>query len=88
MDAQERRCTGSKGRKYALAFSTLPPSVAVVCRGRMDAQERRCNGRKSLENLFQTFSTDYIRIVVLHFLHFRHPWRSYASDVERAKAAI
>jgi len=28
------------------------------------------------------------RKLLLHFLHFHHPWRSFASDVERAKAAI
>jgi hypothetical protein len=33
-------CSGMNGQKIAPAFSALPPSLAVVCRGRMDAQER------------------------------------------------
>jgi len=34
-------CPGTDGQKIAPAFSALPPSMAVVCRGRMDAQKRR-----------------------------------------------
>ncbi|OOZ36308.1 hypothetical protein BOW51_07790 [Solemya velesiana gill symbiont] len=33
-------CTGSTDRKLLHAFPALPPSMAVVCRGRRDAQER------------------------------------------------
>jgi len=42
-----------------------------------DVKGRNVRVEKLLENLFQTFSTDYIRIVVLHFRHSRLPWRSF-----------
>ena len=38
---------------------------------------------KSLENLFRTFSTAYIRIGVLHFKYFHHPWWSNIKHEER-----
>ena len=34
-------CPWMDGQKIAPAFSAVPPSMAVVFRGRMDAQERR-----------------------------------------------
>ena len=68
------------GRKVAPAFSALPPSLAVVCRGAKDGQERRCTRRQIvlLGNCPCVALISYIR-VTMHFLHFRHPWWSYAA---------
>ncbi|MBM2830077.1 MAG: hypothetical protein HW411_867, partial [Gammaproteobacteria bacterium] len=45
-----------------------------------------CTGRYLLDNQFPTLSTAYIHVSVLQYLHFRHPWRSYAACVGNTQA--
>jgi hypothetical protein len=40
MEGKERRMYRMYGQKIAPAFSALPPSVAVVCRGAREGKER------------------------------------------------
>ena len=46
--SESGECPGMDALEIAPAFPVYPPSLAVVCRGRMDAQERRICRMNSL----------------------------------------
>ena len=64
----------------------------------MQDVRQRIAPRQLLENMFLTFSPEYVLYsscialisyirVAMHFLHFHHPWWSYAESVRSTRAS-